>query len=87
MENARKIVCYTAITGGYDGLKDPFVLSEGVDYVCFSDRPLESGIWKTRSMPAELDGLDQVKAQRVVKICPHRYLPEYGVSIWVDGNV
>ena len=38
-------------------------------------------------MPAELDGLDQVKAQRVVKICPHRYLPEYGISIWVDGNV
>lgn len=39
-------------------------------------------------MPEELDGLDDVRRQRVVKICPHRYLdPKYGISIWVDGNV
>lgn len=28
-----------------------------------------------------------VKQQRVIKICPHRYLPEYDVSVWVDGNI
>lgn len=22
-----------------------------------------------------------------MKICPHRYLPEYDVSVWVDGNI
>ncbi len=39
-------------------------------------------------MPEELDGLDDVRRQRVVKICPHRYLgPKYDISIWVDGNV
>ena len=87
MENIGKTVCYTAITGGYDSLKDPLVVSEGIDYVCFSDRPFESKIWKARSIPAELNGLDPVKAQRIVKICPHRYLPEYETSVWVDGNV
>ena len=32
--------------------------------------------------------LSQVKQQRVIKICPHRYLPKkYDVSLWVDGNI
>ena len=38
-------------------------------------------------IPDELNGLSQVKQQRVVKICPHRYLKEYDISIWVDGNL
>ena len=38
-------------------------------------------------IPDELKGLSQVKQQRVVKICPHRYLKEYDISIWVDGNL
>jgi hypothetical protein len=37
-------------------------------------------------IPKELQYLSDVKKQRVVKICPHRYLKEYDISIWVDGN-
>ena len=28
-----------------------------------------------------------VKKQRAIKILPHRYLSEYDISIWVDGNI
>ena len=87
MEEHFKTVCYTAITGGYDRLLDPVVQAEGVDYVCFSDQPVKSDVWRIRDFPKELAGLDRVKRQRIVKICPHRYLPEYDVSVWVDGNI
>lgn len=82
-----KIVCYTCITGGYDSLKDPLVVSKRIDYICFTDNPfLKSKVWQTRSIPKELDYLSNVKKQRIVKICPHRYLKEYDISIWVDGS-
>ena len=86
----QKIVCYTCITGRYDSLKQPLVKSDGIDYVCFTDRPdlyKESSIWKIIKLPQELDYLSNVKKQRCIKICPHRYLKEYDISIWVDGNI
>ena len=38
-------------------------------------------------MPEELKGLSNVKQQRGVKILAHRYLPDYDISVWVDGAV
>ena len=40
-------------------------------------------LWR---IPEDLKHLSNVKKQRIVKICPHRYLKEYGISIWVDGS-
>ena len=83
-----KIVVYTCITGGYDNLMKPSVVTPGVDYVCFTDnKDLRSDIWKIRPMPEELSGYSKVKQQRAVKILPHRYLKEYDISVWVDANV
>jgi len=84
MEN--KKVIYTCITGGYDKLEDPKVISEGFDYICFTDTPFESKIWQMRPIPSELDYLSNVKRQRNIKINPHKYLSEYDFSVWVDGN-
>lgn len=82
-----KIVCYTCITGNYDRLLDPLVVPDNIDFICFTDNLHQlSNIWQIRSVPKDLDGLSNVKQQRIVKICPHRYLSEYDVSIWVDGN-
>ena len=38
-------------------------------------------------IPRELLGLPLVKRQRVVKVCPHKYLSEYDASLWIDGNI
>ena len=91
LNNDRKeprIVVYTCITGGYDNLKKLSCLTSGVDYVCFTDnKDLKSNIWEIRPIPEELLGYSKVKQQRAVKILPHRYLPDYDISIWIDANM
>lgn len=84
-----KICVYTCITGGYDRLQQPACAQNpDIDFICFSDKPgVQDGIWQIRQIPPELRYLSNVKKQRVVKICPHRWLREYDISVWVDGNI
>ena len=83
-----KKVIYTCITGGYDKIIEPKYISEGFDYVCFTDNDnLKSDIWDIRPLPDETSGLTQVKKQRYIKTHPHVLFEEYDFSIWVDGNV
>lgn len=83
-----KKVVYTCITGGYDCLREPERVTEGFDYVCFTDNlELKSDVWKIKPLPKETEELSQVKKQRYVKINPHKVLKEYDLSIWVDGNI
>ena len=86
-EKNKKVV-YTCITGDYDRLSNPKFLTDGFDYVCFTDnKAITSDVWDIRPLPKETEGLSQVKKQRFVKINPHLLLSEYDISIWVDGNV
>lgn len=88
MKKEPKIVVYTCITGGYDALADPKVVTPGVDYICFTDNmSMKSKVWKLRQMPEELKCYSNVKQQRGVKILAHRYLSDYDISVWVDGAV
>lgn len=86
-EKNKKVV-YTCITSDYDRLSNPKFLTDGFDYVCFTDnKAITSDVWDIRPLPKETEGLSQVKKQRFVKINPHLLLSEYDMSIWVDGNV
>lgn len=38
-------VCYTAIFGDYDDLKEPLIVTPGWRYVCFTDQDLKSQVW------------------------------------------
>jgi hypothetical protein len=80
-----RTVMYTAVFGTRDKLQDPPVMSSGTDYVCFSDRPQQSVVWKTRRVPVE-DGSPRRTARRY-KVLGHRWFPEYRYSVWVDANV
>ena len=83
-----KKVIYTCITGNYEPLDDPYAFSDGFDYICFTDsKTLKSDLWEIRPIPDELSKLSSVKKQRCIKINPHKYLPEYELSIWVDGSI
>lgn len=79
----RKCV-YTVITGNYDTLISPKVVSSEFDYICFTDNPeLKSDVWQIRLVdPAD----DPVKQQRKIKIRSDLYLSEYNITIYVDGN-
>lgn len=87
-----KVCCYTCITGRYDSLKVvlgqmPKTMQQ-VDFICFTDdQNLAQLDWKILPIPLELNGLSKVKQQRVIKICPHKWLPKgYDASIWIDGS-
>ena len=83
----KKVVIYTAITGGYDDLVTPSVVDENFDYVCFTDNPdLKSDFWEIKLMNDKEDSdLDEIRKARKYKILPHKYLDEYDYSIWIDG--
>lgn len=89
IKTGNKRVIYTCITGGYDTLKKPLAIDRNFDYVCFTDNPtLETyGIWELRPIPKDLNHLSTVKMQRNIKILPHKYLSEYEISVWIDGNI
>lgn len=84
-----KIVCYTCITGQYDTLRDPAVKSDGIDFVCFTDYPFKSNIWKIREIPKQFKEYDDVRKQRLVKILSHEVFKnsKYDWSLWIDANV
>lgn len=86
--NNNKQVIYTCLTGNYENLVDPSVVSEDFNYVCFTDNMnLSSNVWILKPIPNELLHLSKVKQQRCIKICPHKYLSEYETSIWVDACI
>lgn len=85
-------VIYTCINSGYDDIVQPMQIDMDFDYICFTDdidwlRDGACGVWQFRPIPEGLSNLLPVQRQRTVKICPHRYLPEYDVSVWIDGSV
>ncbi|MBE6504817.1 MAG: DUF616 domain-containing protein [Methanobrevibacter sp.] len=80
-----KIAIYTAFTGDYDTLKQPEVIDENCDYICFSDNPnLTSDLWKI--IPMEDSTLDNNRKAKQYKILPHKYLKDYKYSFWLDGT-
>jgi hypothetical protein len=80
-------VIYTAIIGNYDVLKAPNIITPGWDYICFTNNPkLKSDKWTIKFLEED-HGLDNTRLARRVKILPHKYIAEYDLSIWVDGNM
>ena len=85
-----RIAIYTCITGDYDVIQTIKTKEQIFDFICFTDKPnktIKDAGWKILPIPSELNGLSNVKKQRLIKICPHRYLKDYNVSLWVDANI
>ena len=80
-----KIVIYTAIFGGKDNLIEPEFVPEGCDFVCFTDGDFQSDVWNVRKVEPTFN--DPVRNARMYKVLPHKYLSEYEVSLWIDGNL
>jgi len=85
MKNAK--VIYTSLVGGYDELRQPLAVSADFDYVCFSDSmPVgRNGIWDIRPIPFKTR--DKVLLSRYPKLLPHKVLPEYDYSVYMDANL
>jgi nucleotide sugar dehydrogenase len=77
---------YTCITGGYDNLIEPRIMTPGWDYICFTDnKELKSTRWKVVHIN-NISKLDNTRLNRMVKIQYHKFVGEYDLSIYIDGN-
>ena len=82
----KKIVIYTAISGGYDSIKLPEKLDPRFDYVLFTDTfALDTGVYQVR--PITYFHEDATRAARFVKTHPHMLLEDYDIAIWIDANI
>lgn len=86
---------YTIITGNYDTIKQPLVLTPGADYFLFTNNShiREAGVWKVVEIPLlNIEGRTEkennILLSRRVKILAHEYLPQgYDVSVYVDADM
>lgn len=81
-----KLVVYSAIFGGKDTFHEDQLQIRSADYVMFTDRPLESSVWKVFQVKPEFPN-DPVRSAKVFKLQPHIYLRDYDYSFWIDGNM
>ena len=77
-----RITVYTIILGGYDNLRPPDVIEEGVRYVCFSDEMRECPPWEIQ--PAYMPYKNWSRDSRIPKILPHLFF-ESEYTIYHDG--
>lgn len=96
-----KIVVYTALIGDIDRLWAPLPGSESVEHIAFVDAPksevgtppaIQPGTSRTAGKPTWEQRIvapawDNRRTARHYKACPHRYMPDADVWIWVDANV
>ena len=88
-------IIYTVITGNYDSIKQPMVLTPGVEYYLFTNNPdiKDAGVWKVVQIPSEqwqgkTERENNILLSRKVKMLPHKYLPkECEQSIYVDADM
>lgn len=84
-ESNLKKVIYTCIIGMYDKLNDPMYVTSGWDYICYTNNPnITSKVWQVRFIE---NTHGDVKTARYAKTNPHHLLPEYDLSVWVDGSM
>ena len=81
-------VVYTVLYGdGYALLEQPVRRESALDFIAFTGDPtVRSDTWTIRHLPALLP-MDMSRSSRFPKICAHRVLPEYDVSLYIDTKV
>lgn len=82
-----KIVVYTAIFNDYDWLKEPVVVPEGIDFICYTDSDTFcSKTWRIVRMDS--GGLSASVLNRKIKLLyPYTELKTYDYSLYVDGSI
>lgn len=78
---------YTVITGKYDKLHDPEVVSSNCDYYCFTDDTTlyKSDVWNIRPIQKYCDSTP-IMSQRYSKMHPHVLLADYDWTVYIDGK-
>jgi len=82
----KKMVVYTAITSGYDVLKDPPPHWRATaDFVAFLSTEFANTQWVYR--PIYKRFRDPCRNAKIHKILAHKYFPQAEYSLWIDGTI
>ena len=98
-----RAIVYTAIFGGYDGLKQPVLQDEACDFICFTDSAMPSrvGAWRVIHVRRDRQVHPRMQA-KYFKLLSHRIFPggrlaaryapfsvrrRADLSIWIDGSL
>ena len=81
------MVVYTAITAGFDLLREPApaILDPAIQFRAFLDSRRRSRVWRAR--PACSVWPDPRLNAKYHKVLAHLCLPREAVSLWIDGNI
>jgi hypothetical protein len=79
----KDLAIYTAITGGYDSVKEHVNLPG--DLFIFTDREVRSD--KYYVLPCLNLFKSNNRNAKIHKVLAHVYFPEYEYTLWIDGNV
>ena len=79
---------YTCLIGRYECLsRQPMAARSSIPFVCLTDdAELSSSDWSIRQIEPEFAD-DPVRSQRLLKLLPHRHLPKFAVSLYIDNSV
>jgi hypothetical protein len=82
-----RVAVYTAIAGDYDPLREHPSIGD-VDWIAFTDRPVDRARTDWEWRPLEIDPSDGPRQRaKWYKINTHLLLPEYDRTLWIDGSV
>jgi len=77
-------VVYTCIYGDYDDLKEPTILCEDWDYICFTDQDISSNTWKIVNVRQHEDNRI---ACRMMWVYPYEYLKGYDIALSIGAQI
>lgn len=81
-----RLVVYTCVTAAYDDIMPPLIVEPAIDYVCFTDQPVDGlPVWVHASLP--IDTGNAAANNRFVKMHPHLLFPDHEISVYIDGNI
>jgi hypothetical protein len=84
LQDQKKIVLYTANFGDYDNFNEIKQTHHHLDYIYFTDKNIKSNTWKIKVVN-DSDYNSHMTA-KMYKILPHRFFPDYDISIWIDAS-
>lgn len=73
-------ICYTALFGPYEELKDPLIIPEGWRFICYTDQLLKSDVWEI----VKMDVVDT--PQRTARWVKIMGWIDWEFSMWVDAS-
>ena len=77
---------YTAIIGDYDNLYTPKIVTEGWDYICFTDnKKLKSDFWTIKYVPKKRFSKEKYILMKTVK-CSHICILKLILSLQFPKN-